>query len=341
MRKLNWGPLFFGSFGMLVIILDGKTAVSGVRSGIELCLNTLIPSLFPFFVLSALVTGSVSGRSIRPLRSVCRFCRMSPGTESFLAVGLLGGYPVGAANISSARSKGSLTPEEASRIVIFCNNAGPSFLFGILGPLFPSPIWLWLLWAIQIGASLLTGCLLPGGFSNSVRTEAQRPTSLPDCLNRSVRSMTLVCGWVILFRMVLAFLQRWFLWLLPVPAQVVFTGLLELSNGCLALNGIKSHALRFVVSGVMLSLGGICVWMQTSAVFPQLNLSHYIGGRIIHCMLCLWLSGLILPILIGAASTSRLTILLSLAISGIILILILRKHKKAVAFYSSMMYNGV
>lgn len=341
MRKLNWGQLVGGCFGMLVIILDGKTAVSGVRDGIELCLNTLIPSLFPFFVLSSLITGSIAGRTIGSLRSLCKFCRMSPGTESFLAVGILGGYPVGAANISAALSGGKLPPEEAMRIAIFCNNAGPSFLFGILGPLFPSPFWLWLLWAIQICASILTGCLLPGGFANPIRPDDPHPTSLPESLNRSIRSMALVCGWVILFRMVLAFLQRWFLWLLPVPVQVAFTGLLELSNGCLALSDINSHALRFVLAGVMLSLGGICVWMQTKAVFPQLNLSRYIGGRTLHCLLCLWLSGLLLPILTGVAPGSELPITFSVAISGIILLLILRKRKKEVAFYNAMMYNGV
>ena len=40
------------SLGMLALILDGRTAIEGARQGIGLCLRTVIPSLFPFFVLS-------------------------------------------------------------------------------------------------------------------------------------------------------------------------------------------------------------------------------------------------------------------------------------------------
>ena len=46
---------------MLALILDGRTAIDGARQGIELCLRTVIPSLFPFFVLSILLTSSLLG----------------------------------------------------------------------------------------------------------------------------------------------------------------------------------------------------------------------------------------------------------------------------------------
>ena len=341
MRKTNLWPLIFGFWGMLVVILDGKTAVSGVRDGLELCLSTLIPSLFPFFVLSSLITSSLAGHPIGVLQSVCRFCRMGSGAESFLAVGILGGYPVGAANIAGAAAKGLLSEKEAQRLTVFCNNAGPSFLFGMLGPLFPDQRWAWLLWAIQIAASLLTGFLLPGGSTEPIAPTKSHTASLSECLNRSIKSMVLVCGWVVLFRMILGFLQRWILWLFPSPVQIILTGLLELANGCLALSGIKSTNLLFLLAAVMLSMGGICVWMQTKAVFPQLKLSRYILGRILHCIICFLLSLLMLPLLSGIRWDSAAAVLMIVGIVGLFLIFTLRKWKKAVAFYNSMMYNGV
>ena len=38
------------ALGMLVLILDSKTALAGAREGIDLCIRTVIPSLFPFFL---------------------------------------------------------------------------------------------------------------------------------------------------------------------------------------------------------------------------------------------------------------------------------------------------
>lgn len=332
MKKRNWDTLVLGSVGMLVVILDGKTSVAGVRQGLELCLNTLIPSLFPFFILSSLVTSSLAGHSIGPLGTICRFCRMGAGSESLLAVGLLGGYPIGAANIAAELKYGHICREDAQRMAIFCNNAGPSFVFGVLGPLFPHSGWVWLLWIIQICSAVFTGFFLPGKDGAPVTSSTQQQTSLSSSLNRSIRSMAMVCGWVVLFRMILEFLQKWFLWLLPVPVQVIATGLLELSNGCLALTGIPSPALRFLIAGSMLSLGGICVWMQTRAVFPELNLRCYIKGRALHCLICILLSILVLPLLNPAETEYFLTVAIPAGISMICLFWILRKGKKAVAF---------
>ena len=36
--------------GMLVLIFDSALALEAARAGVELCLETVIPSLFPFFV---------------------------------------------------------------------------------------------------------------------------------------------------------------------------------------------------------------------------------------------------------------------------------------------------
>lgn len=340
LKKTNLGPLILGSVGMLVIIFDGKTAVSGVLAGLELCLHTLIPSLFPFFVLSSLVTGSLIGRSIGPFRSVCRFCRMPAGSESLLVVGLLGGYPVGAGNIAAELKRGTLTAEDAQRLSVFCNNAGPSFLFGILGPLFPHIGWVWFLWAIQMTASLITGYLLPGGSSNAVASHHSQSVSLSDCLNRGIKNMAQVCGWVILFRMILEFLSRFVFQRIPQALKITVTGLLELSNGCLALSGISNDAQRFLLAGALLSLGGICVWMQTKAVFPELRLSRYIAGRMLHFLLCMLLSLPAAAVLSDNPSAFILPSILFAGTSMISLLLILRKQKKEVAFYGSMMYNG-
>lgn len=341
MRRTNAWSLIFGFVGMLVMILDGQTAVSGVQAGVELCLKSLIPALFPFFVLSALITSSLAGYPVGVLKAVCRFCRMCPGAESFLAVGILGGYPVGAANIAGAQSKGQLSQEEAERMAVFCNNAGPSFLFGMLGPMFPDRKWIWLLWAIQICASILTGYLLPGGGSHPIIPPTSSPPSLSECLNRSIKSMALVCGWVVLFRMILEFLQLWILWLFPLSVQIVLTGLLELANGCLTLSNVESSSLRFLLAGIMLSMGGFCVWMQTKAVFPQLHLSRYIAGRIMHCFICFLLTLLALPALSEIRMNSIVPLWMIAGIVGFFLFMILRKRKKAVAFYDSMMYNSV
>lgn len=280
MKKTNFkAPA--AALGMLVLILDGQTAIRGMQDGIELSLKTLVPSLFPFFVLSILLTGALIGQPVKFLRPLGRLCRIPAGAESLLAIGLVGGYPVGAQNISTAYHNGSLSGSDASRMAAFCNNAGPAFIFGMLSPLFSDHVTLWALWLIHMISALLVGVIIPCDGDQQPVRQAARPASLTTSLEKAISVIALVCGWVVLFRMVLAFLDRWFLWRLPQAGQAAVAGLLELSNGCVMLGETDNEGLRFILAAGMLAFGGICVTMQTASVSSGLSHKLYFPGKLL------------------------------------------------------------
>lgn len=95
MKRRNFWTGICVSFGMLALILDGRTAIDGARQGIELCLRTVIPSLFPFFVLSILLTSSLLGSSLAVLRPLGRLFGMPDGAESLLIRRFWAGIPWG------------------------------------------------------------------------------------------------------------------------------------------------------------------------------------------------------------------------------------------------------
>lgn len=267
------------SLGMLVLILDGKTALEGARQGIELCLRTVIPSLFPFFLLSILLTSSFMGSSIPILRPLGKLCGIPKGAESILISGFLGGYPVGAQSIAASFRAGQLQKSDAERMLSFCNNAGPAFLFGMVASMFPRQWMAWALWGIHIASAVLVSLLIPGNVRKAVKPAPVKQTSLTLALRSAITVMATVCGWVVLFRVVIAFLSRWFLWLLPAAAQVAATGLLELSNGCCELLAVTDVQLRFCICAGMLAFGGLCVTMQTFSVTGGLSLRYYFLGK--------------------------------------------------------------
>ena len=104
------------SIAMLVLILDSPTALSGAKNGIEICLQSVIPSLFPFFVLSILLTSGLTGQRSPIIRPLSFFTGIPQGSESIFLTGLLGGYPVGAQAVGSAYRMGVLTDTEAARM---------------------------------------------------------------------------------------------------------------------------------------------------------------------------------------------------------------------------------
>ncbi len=280
MNKRNMIRSIAACFGMLLLILDGRTALAGMREGLDICLSVLIPSLFPFFLLSTLLVGALSGASLPLLRPLGRLLGIPSGSEQLLVIGALGGYPVGAQNIAVAHRTGQLSREDAARMLAFCSNAGPSFIFGMVAPLFSDWRLPWLLWAVQLGSALLVGMTLPGRSRADARINASKEITLPQALEQALRAMALVCGWVILFRLVLAFLDRWVFWAFPKAAVVLLSGLLELSNGCIRLLDIPSDSLRFLLASVMLSFGGCCVGLQTISVCGALPWGKYFLGKL-------------------------------------------------------------
>ena len=266
---------------MLALILDARTALDGANEGIRLCLYSVIPSLFPFLVLSILLTGILSGSRIGFLRPLGRLCGIPEGAESLLAVGLLGGYPVGAQSIAQLHREGHLSRKDARRMLGFCNNAGPAFLFGIIAPQFSDTSAVWKLWLIHILSALFVGVILPGCPTGRIQAGSTAPITVSGAVSQAIRVMAQICGWVVLFRVLIAFLGKWLLWLLPAELQVVILGLLELTNGCCCLSEICSEELRFIAASVMVSFGGLCVWMQTGSVTGDLGLGSFLPGKLI------------------------------------------------------------
>ena len=306
------------AIGLLVLILDTKTALSGASQGLELCIRTVIPSLLPFFVLSCLLTSALTGESIPILRPLGRLCGVARGAESLLLIGMLGGYPAGAQCVAQA----NLRRQDAQRMIAFCNLAGPAFLFGIVAGKFSNSYAPWLLWGIHILSALFVAMLLPGKSKDTALLHSGRPITLSDAMQRSLRIMASVCGWIILFRILIAFLERWFLWLLPIPAQVAITGILELSNGCCDLGRISSEGLRFIIASAILASGGLCVTMQTVSVTSGLSLKTYLVGKFLQVLFSIFLAALL------QARRMPIPILFWIAILLAIVITLKFLHKK-------------
>lgn len=312
------------ALGMLALILDPKTAVSGGFTGVEMCLKTVIPSLLPFFILSVILTGTVTGRKLGFMRSLCKRCGIPEGAESILLVGLLGGYPVGAQCVCQAYTDGQLDRRDARRMLGFCSNAGPAFLFGMVGPLFRSGAEPAMLWGIHIFSAMAVGFLMPGKRSVKSNAMSSSPLTMGQAMERSIRVMANVCGWVILFRVILAFLDRWFLWLLPDTGKILLCGILELTNGCLGLSGTESEYLRFVLSSVFLGFGGVCVAMQTVSITTQAGLGTglYFPGKILQTCISAVLSLLAAPLLYADSKVEAWYFLIPAVIAaGVLLIL--------------------
>ena len=158
----------------LGLMLYPQECMSAAKDGLTLCYNVIIPSLFPFFVLSSLVVelglagyvGRALERVMRPLFNVSGAC------ASAFALGFIGGYPVGAKTAISLYEKGMCSRTEAERLLSFCNNSGPAFILGVVGAgVFGSSKVGLLLYLAHAAASVCVGILFRFYKAGSVKRD--------------------------------------------------------------------------------------------------------------------------------------------------------------------------
>ena len=315
---------------LLVLILDSKTSLKGAIDGVDICTKTIIPSLLPFFFLSGYIINHLGTVNNPILSRISHICKIPAGTEAILLLGLIGGYPIGAEAISTAYHTGIISKKTAERMLGFCNNAGPAFIFGIAGSLFQSPYYPWLIWLIIIISAVLTGIILPEhpypAATSFKITQKRNP------FDSAVKATAKVCGWVILFRVLIAVLNRWFYWILPHQISVLITGFLELTNGCIDLSQSNDPALKLICVTAMLSFGGVCVGLQTISVAKDLSCKTYMIGKIIQTLIATSMSCIAI-LIIGRAFVLAPILIISFCIITVFCIRIIffknnsRKYK--------------
>lgn len=277
-------------FGILILIFDSRLALEGARTGLELCIRTVFPALFPFFVLSTILTNSLGRTNFRFLQFLSSRLRIPPNAGSILIPAFLGGYPVGAKCVGDLYHSKQISRRDAERLLTFCSNAGPAFIFGMVSGFFPEQRMVWMLWFIHIVSAVLTAAAVPAERPDSHVLQSEQSSQGIEVILTAAKAMCIVCCWVVLFRIMIAFLDRWFLWILPDWLHTLLLGCLELTNGCCGLLQIADVRLRFIICSCILAFGGICVLFQTVSVTKGLSISCYILGKWMQTVFSLLLS---------------------------------------------------
>lgn len=137
MRRRGIGSAVITAVVFLAALLCPAAAAKGVGRGLEICLSTAIPSLFPMMFASvmAVETGWAQrlGRCFAPLTR--RLFALPGESGSALLIALLGGYPAGAKAVAGLYERGAINHTQARRMALFCFCAGPAFLLGAVGAL--------------------------------------------------------------------------------------------------------------------------------------------------------------------------------------------------------------
>ncbi|MCT4687383.1 hypothetical protein [Vallitalea sp.] len=298
---------------LLTILVLPKTSMEAAKNGLLLWFNVIIPTLFPFILLSNLIinTNIINYINYIFTRIMARLFNL-PGVAGYaLITGLLSGYPVGAKITADLLNKKVITLTQAQYMLTFCNNASPMFIIGFIatGLLDNSRIGIFMLITIYT-ANLITafiyrviyGKSLPIINKSTLLLKAKKSINFSlfdDCIMNAINLIVKIGGYIIFFSIILNCF-----YLIPIKNSIVkdfLFSLIELSNGSkILVNCNSSIQVTFVLLCTLVSFGSFSVHAQTASVLAdtKLNIDKYILSKTINAIITFILSLLITPLII-------------------------------------------
>lgn len=231
-RLCAWLYGFAPGLLLALLFLFPQAAMQGVKDGLLLWTQAVLPALLPFFVVTSLLQSSGALDLLSPLAApLCRLFRLPKRVGGILLAGWLSGAPNGARLASALCAEGSLPPDACARLTAVCTVTGPLFLVGAVGGWLGSPARGALLFAVQLLGAVLNGLLWRNYGAVADEPQEQPPFSpesplraLPEALRQSSLSLLFIGAAIALFSSLAAVLdavgiigalERVLLWAIP------------------------------------------------------------------------------------------------------------------------------
>lgn len=210
-------------FACAGILLMPYASKSGVQKGLTLCSEILIPSLFPFMVISSFIVKSGIALKISNFaKNITKSLFNLPGcTGATILLGFIGGYPIGARGVKSLLEEGLITEGQGNRMLYFVFGSGPVFVINVIGTQLLGNTQIGLIIFIsQTISSVLIGIItrffkdkpsqnVSGKplFESSVKNNFNTSKALVESCVDSIYGMLNLCSFVILFSCLLSILN--------------------------------------------------------------------------------------------------------------------------------------
>ena len=280
-----------------VLLFCSPWVGEGIRRGLAVCASVMIPSLFPFLILSDFVASTRVGRLLeRPLGGIARWVYRCPAELApAILMSWIGGYPAGARVLAGMVERGELSSKDAGAALTFCVNSGPAFLVAVVGAgVFRSPGWGCFLFGCQLAAGVITGRLLCRRPLRVGRGRAGSCLSPAAGFVRAVTSATSgmlsICAFVLVFSALCQVLEAagllalWGEWLsgvtggllTPQGAVCLCSGFLEIGGGCALAQSLPPGQGALVLP-FLLSFSSLSVICQLAACFGD----HPVDGGLL------------------------------------------------------------
>ncbi|MBQ3137128.1 MAG: hypothetical protein IJB74_06585 [Clostridia bacterium] len=275
-------------------------SADGVKRGIDICLNSLIPSLYPFMILTNIYALSGLAEFDIPFTDkISGFLFRLPGKcLSVILFSFIGGLPIGATMSVRLYDRGLITREQCERMICFCVNPGPAFVISAVGYTVLGSVKAGLLIYISLILSSIIIGIITRFFSSENEFTAEvklceapvheKGIPLEKAVAESSKAMLAICGWVVAFTCITELTQNMNI---SEGIKSLILCVSEITNG--SIRAAKDYPVPIVAA--VIGFSGFCGHFQLMSLIRRAGLKYkyFLVSRIVNSGISAVICGLL------------------------------------------------
>ena len=246
------------------ILFNKLIIINTVMESLNIWVKAIIPSLFPFFVISdLLITYNFIDYIPNKIKKyICRLLNISDSALSVLILSMVSGFPSNGRNTHNLYNKGKISMEEASYILMYTHFSSPVFILTSL--------------------------------DNSTIKEHKSQNftiNLIKSIRSSIDSLLLILGILTVFLIISSLIIN--IIHSNLYTSAIIRSFLEMTLGLKYIANLNISMMhKVILFSAILSFGGLSVHMQVMAqiVEDKISCKYYLIGRIFQVLFSIILS---------------------------------------------------
>lgn len=290
-RKIfNIGIIILTLFVLYQVIVKKTLVYNSITYALNIWVNNLIPTLFPFFIISdILINYNFTLYIPKLIKNICKYLfNITDNMITILVLSIISGFPSNARNTRILYDKGVITKNEANHILIFSHFTNPLFVLTTVAIFFfnNKDIGVILLVSHYL-SNFFLGILFRGYFSHSnnishnIDNTKDFGTIFISSIRKSIDTILLICGIVTVFLLLASIITSTFNF--NIYNSMIVKGILEITIGIEALGKLNIALIyKAVIASCFLAFGGFSVHMQVMSQIAdtEIQYRYFFIGRV-------------------------------------------------------------
>jgi len=289
-KILNIGIIISTLFILYQVIVKKALVYNSINYALNIWVNNLIPTLFPFFIISdILINYNFTSYIPKIFRDMCKYLfNITDNMITILILSIISGFPSNARNTRILYDKGLITLDEANHILIFSHFSNPLFILTTVAIFFFNNKNIGIILLISHYLSnFLLGILFRKYFfhdnmyENSTNNDKDFGTIFIGAIKKSIDTILLICGIVTVFLLLASIITNTFNF--NSYNSMIIKGILEITIGIEALGKFGIPMIyKAVIASCFLAFGGFSVHMQVMSQLADTKIQYryFFLGRI-------------------------------------------------------------